>query len=94
MKQKYGEDFAYEISCDQMCGAGHYSMKGTIIVESQAEYNAWLKQQKAQYQLVMAAEQGNPANVPAASGDSTQQIETSPSNPAATGGDNRTTSNR
>jgi cytochrome c oxidase subunit II len=26
-------DFVYEISCDQMCGSGHYKMRGLIIVE-------------------------------------------------------------
>src|SRR5690606_20478571 len=31
-KEMWGEDFAYEISCDQMCGKGHYSMRGTITV--------------------------------------------------------------
>ena len=35
-------DFVYEISCDQMCGKGHYSMRGTVIVQTQAEYDAWL----------------------------------------------------
>lgn len=40
-------DFVYEICCDQMCGKGHYSMRGTIIVESQKDYNKWMiKQQK------------------------------------------------
>ena len=29
MKENLGNpDFQYEISCDQMCGNGHYSMKG------------------------------------------------------------------
>lgn len=92
MKQKYGEDFAYEISCDQMCGAGHYSMRGTIIVESQAEYNVWLKGQQAQYALAMAGEQGSPQIVPGTSGDSTQQQQTTPSTQPV--GDNRTTSIR
>lgn len=31
-------NFIYEISCDQMCGNGHYSMKGTIEVVDKAEY--------------------------------------------------------
>jgi cytochrome c oxidase subunit 2 len=94
MKQKYGEDFTYEISCDQMCGAGHFSMRGTVIVETQAEYNIWLKQQKSQYSLANAGNQsGNPANVPGASGDSTQQKETTPLTPA-TAPENRTTSLR
>jgi cytochrome c oxidase subunit 2 len=59
MKEKYGQDFTYEISCDQMCGKGHFSMRGTIIVETQAEYSAWMAQQKPQYE---AASGGTPAN--------------------------------
>lgn len=43
------KDFVYEISCDQMCGAGHYSMKGIIIVETQEEYNQWIASKKPQY---------------------------------------------
>lgn len=50
MKQKTGNpNFVYEISCDQMCGKGHYSMRGTVIVETQEEYNAWLAKQKSYY---------------------------------------------
>lgn len=62
MKEKYGQSFEYEISCDQMCGAGHFGMRGTIIVESQAEFNAWMAQQKPQYAVA------NPAAAPAAPG--------------------------
>lgn len=32
-------DFIYEISCDQMCGNGHYSMKGIIEVVTQKEFD-------------------------------------------------------
>ena len=47
MKEKTGNpNFTYEISCDQMCGKGHFSMRGVIIVESEADYNKWLSQQK------------------------------------------------
>jgi cytochrome c oxidase subunit 2 len=42
MKQKYGPDFEYEISCQEMCGKGHYSMRGVVIVETEAEYRLWL----------------------------------------------------
>jgi cytochrome c oxidase subunit 2 len=49
MKEKTGNpNFTYEISCDQMCGKGHFSMRGVIIVESEADYNKWLSQQKPQ----------------------------------------------
>jgi cytochrome c oxidase subunit 2 len=46
-------DFVYEISCDQMCGKGHYSMKGQIEVVSQAEYDVWLMSQKPKYQTAV-----------------------------------------
>jgi cytochrome c oxidase subunit II len=49
MREKYGPDFNYEISCDQMCGKGHFGMRGTVIVESQGEFNAWLATQTPQY---------------------------------------------
>lgn len=58
MKQITGnKNFVYEISCDQMCGSGHYSMKGLIIVETQEDYDKWLSQQKPQYLTVSAAKQ-------------------------------------
>ncbi len=50
MKEKTGNpDFVYEISCDQMCGRGHYGMRGTIIVETQEEFDAWMAKKKPQY---------------------------------------------
>ena len=50
MKEKTGKpDFVYEISCDQMCGKGHWSMRGEIIVESQEEFDAWMAGKKPQY---------------------------------------------
>ena len=53
MKERtHNPDFTYEISCDQMCGKGHFSMRGVIIVETEAEYNLWLAQQKAEYLTV------------------------------------------
>lgn len=64
MREKYGPDFNYEISCDQICGAGHYSMRGTIIIESQAEYNAWLATKTPQY--VAAMGMNAPGAMPAA----------------------------
>ncbi|MFN4835639.1 MAG: cytochrome c oxidase subunit II [Bacteroidota bacterium] len=50
MKQKTGNpDFVYEISCDQLCGKGHWSMRGTIVVETQEEFDAWVASKKPQY---------------------------------------------
>jgi cytochrome c oxidase subunit II len=50
MKEKMGKpDFVYEISCDQMCGKGHWSMRGEIVVETQEEFDTWMITKKAQY---------------------------------------------
>ena len=50
MAEKTGKpDFVYEISCDQMCGKGHYSMRGVIVVETQEEFDAWMAGKKPQY---------------------------------------------
>jgi cytochrome c oxidase subunit 2 len=46
------KDFVYEISCDQICGSGHYSMRGVIVVETQEEYDAWMASKKPQYVTV------------------------------------------
>ena len=53
MKEITGnKDFVYEISCDQLCGSGHYSMRGVIIVETQEEHDAWMADKKPQYVTV------------------------------------------
>ena len=41
--------FEYEISCDQMCGNGHYSMKGLVKVVTQEEFDVWMAKQKPTY---------------------------------------------
>ena len=76
MKEITGnKNFVYEISCDQMCGSGHYSMKGLIIVETQEEYDKWLSQQKPQYLTVSAAKQ---EAAPAAATDTLQTNASAP----------------
>lgn len=56
MKEITGnKEFVYEISCDQICGSAHYSMRGVIIVETQEEYDAWLASKKPQYLIVKDA---------------------------------------
>jgi cytochrome c oxidase subunit 2 len=69
MKRKTGnENFVYEISCDQMCGKGHYSMRAVVIVETQAEHDAWLAKQQSYYAQNHPAAQ--PATQPATQSDS------------------------
>jgi cytochrome c oxidase subunit II len=32
---------SYEIACSELCGFGHYSMRGVVIVQSDADYARW-----------------------------------------------------
>jgi cytochrome c oxidase subunit 2 len=42
-------NFEYELSCDQMCGNGHYSMRGVVKVVTKDEFILWRAKQKAAY---------------------------------------------
>jgi cytochrome c oxidase subunit 2 len=35
----------FEILCAELCGVGHSQMRGTVIVQEQSEYQAWLQDQ-------------------------------------------------
>ncbi len=35
---------SYEIVCGQLCGLGHYGMKGSLVVDTPEDYQAWLKE--------------------------------------------------
>lgn len=50
----------YDILCEELCGLGHHVMRGKVVVEDEASYNAWLATQPtfAQTQAVAA---GDPA---------------------------------
>ena len=37
---------AWDITCSQLCGLGHYRMKGRYVIESPAAYAAWLAQER------------------------------------------------
>lgn len=61
MKEITGNpNFVYEISCDQMCGNGHYSMKGIVEVVDQEEFDLWKAKQKPAY--LSAFPDKDPAN--------------------------------
>jgi cytochrome c oxidase subunit II len=65
MKELTGNpNFEYEISCDQMCGAGHYTMRGIIRVVSEDEFMIWRASQKPAYALLNAANAENAAPTP------------------------------
>jgi len=69
MKKKLNNpDFEYEISCDQMCGKGHYTMRGIVKVVGADEFKLWLAKQKPNYAQVM----GDKTPAPAGQADSTK----------------------
>ena len=72
MKKKTGNpDFEYEISCDQMCGRGHFSMRGEIQVVTPEEFILWRARQQSNYAQVMKAKESPAPTAPAAAADST-----------------------
>jgi cytochrome c oxidase subunit II len=36
----------WEINCSQLCGLGHYRMRGFYSIKTQADYDAWMKQEE------------------------------------------------
>lgn len=46
---KRWEAFEYELACAELCGKGHFSMRREVKIVSQAEYDAWVKEQKSFY---------------------------------------------
>ena len=35
----------YEILCEELCGTGHFAMRGKVVVDEPAAYQAWLANQ-------------------------------------------------
>ena len=47
MRQKTGKaDFDYEITCSQLCGLGHFRMRGFVTIQTQDEFQKWLAEQE------------------------------------------------
>ena len=46
MRKRLGEDdFVYEIACAQLCGLGHYSMRGYVTIDTPESFQAWLDEE-------------------------------------------------
>jgi cytochrome c oxidase subunit 2 len=65
----------YEVICGQLCGLGHYGMKGTLVVDTPQDYQAWLKERAE-----LAASAQAPAPSPA---QGAPQPQSKPPEPAA-----------
>ena len=47
MRQKLGNDkFDYILLCNKVCGAAHFNMKMTVVVDTPEDYAKWLAEQK------------------------------------------------
>ena len=50
MRERTGNpDYVYEIACDQMCGKGHFTMRGVIEVVTEKEYREYMVKQRPEY---------------------------------------------
>lgn len=47
------EDFQFELACTELCGKSHFAMQRVVRVVTQEEYDAWVKEQKSYYDLVV-----------------------------------------
>jgi len=73
-KKTKNPNFVYEIACDQLCGKGHYSMRGTVVVQTAAAFKSWIAQQKSYYS--QNVEQKPDATQGTANSDSTAKAKT------------------
>ena len=48
---------SYDILCAELCGVGHHQMRGTVVVEQQADFDRWLSEQMTFGQVLAEAEQ-------------------------------------
>ena len=55
IRKEKGEDaytFDYLLLCNKICGASHYNMQMKIVVEEEAQFYNWLKEQKTYAELL------------------------------------------
>jgi len=47
----------YDVLCFELCGVGHPTMRGMVVVEEESAYQAWLREQRTFAQLSAPSEQ-------------------------------------
>ena len=55
LRKEEGKDpveFDYILLCNKICGSSHYNMQMKVIVEEEADFNNWVKQQKTLAQVI------------------------------------------
>lgn len=54
----------FEVLCAELCGVAHSQMRGTVIVDQESDYQAWLKKQKTFAELSHRAKTADAADEP------------------------------
>ena len=47
LRNEEAVEFDYLLLCNKICGASHYNMQMTIVVDTEKDYNTWIAKQKA-----------------------------------------------
>lgn len=66
LRAKEGKDpytFDYILLCNKICGASHYNMQMTIVVESEEKYKEWLTTKKSFFNKEVIAENSQTKNI-------------------------------
>ena len=50
---------AYEIACSQLCGLGHFRMRGFVTVQSAADFQKWMDDQEKELRPATATPTAN-----------------------------------
>ncbi len=50
----------FEVLCEELCGIGHFAMRGMVVVDEQEDFDAWLDQQPT-YADIVSTPAGDPA---------------------------------
>jgi cytochrome c oxidase subunit 2 len=53
----------FDLLCEELCGVGHYSMRGRVIVDEEADFDSWLAQQSTYAGGVKANAGATPAEL-------------------------------
>jgi len=62
MRKKIGNpDFDYILLCNKICGAAHYNMQMKVIVDTEEDYNKWVKEQKTLAETLKPATEETPS---------------------------------
>jgi cytochrome c oxidase subunit 2 len=64
----------FEILCAELCGVGHYTMRGALVVDEKPAFDAWLSQQPTFAQLIAEAGPAAPADAAGKTGNPAKSV--------------------